>query len=78
MENDVELQKVYFITSMIDRCYKKMQSVKEQNIDVENRLSQLLEILNDMQKKILMITHTTPRGIVATSTVVYEKAIKKV
>ena len=62
---------------MIDQIYDKMKEVQKEGVDVEHRLGQLLELLNDMQKKILMISHTSPAGI-ACGYSVYRNAIEQI
>jgi len=71
------LERLHFITLMIDQIYDKMKEVQKEGVDVEQRLGKLIEILNDMQKKILMIVRTSPTGITCGYTV-YRDAIKQI
>ena len=71
------LERLHFITMMIDQIYNKMKEVQKEGVDVEQRLGQLIEILDDMQKKILMILRTSPDGIVCGYNV-YRDAIKQI
>jgi KaiC/GvpD/RAD55 family RecA-like ATPase len=71
------LDRLHFITIMIDQAYSKMKEIQDQGVDVDKRLSQLIEILNDMQKKLLMLVKTSPQAI-ALGFNTYKMAIKKI